>query len=367
MNSKLENYSIELTTVGPVFVGSGREIMKKEYLLLANKTAGIVDQQKFYQFLYKKRLSRQFEEYLLLDKRTPLRDWLVKQNIKIGEVQSCLKYTLDMGDTDIERGKQLQIMECIKNGRMEAYIPGSSIKGMLRTVLQAADMIRFENKYGDLKVETMTAVGIQDSRRWYLSKADGKLTSKTFRTLNRNKERKDDAVNDELSGLIISDSDPIPVSSLVLSQKIDVFPDGRQNKLNLLREAVRPGTKIHFSITIDHSVCHYTIEDIIQAISIFNEAYYENYTSAFQAFDRYSKDTVFLGGGVGFISKTLVYPLMGKADGIRKTSEIFRQTNVSEKHGHNDDPRRGVSPHTIKCTQYKGRLVEMGLCRFKVL
>lgn len=39
--------------------------------------------------------------------------------------------------------------------------------------------------------------------------------------------------------------------------------------------------------------------------------------------DRGKPNTVFLGGGSGFVSKTVVYPMFGEKEGIEITKDIF--------------------------------------------
>ena len=48
MNRSLKVYDLSLKVQGPVFVGSGYEIQKKEYLFLNRSTVGIVDAEKLY-------------------------------------------------------------------------------------------------------------------------------------------------------------------------------------------------------------------------------------------------------------------------------------------------------------------------------
>ena len=55
MSQYLKSYQVELRTVGPVFIGSGKEISKKEYIFLENKRIGILDIERLYFYLVKKR------------------------------------------------------------------------------------------------------------------------------------------------------------------------------------------------------------------------------------------------------------------------------------------------------------------------
>ena len=44
-------YRIKMTTVGPVYIGSGREFSKKEYVFLSKDKVGILDTVKLYQLM----------------------------------------------------------------------------------------------------------------------------------------------------------------------------------------------------------------------------------------------------------------------------------------------------------------------------
>ena len=58
MRSVLKTCQLELKVKGPVFVGSGYEIQKKEYILQGHK-AGVVNPQKLFMLAKKKHLAFQ--------------------------------------------------------------------------------------------------------------------------------------------------------------------------------------------------------------------------------------------------------------------------------------------------------------------
>ena len=72
---------------------------------------------------------------------------------------------------------------------------------------------------------------------------------------------------------------------------------------------------------------------------------------------------LYLGGGNGFVSKTVLYPLLGEK-GVYQVSKILDLQFW--KHKHKQDVHRGVSPHTVKCTEYRGELYEMGACNMEI-
>lgn len=76
------------------------------------------------------------------------------------------------------------------------------------------------------------------------------------------------------------------------------------------------------------------------------------------------KPQILLGGGAGFVSKTLVYPAMGYNKGLDMVSNILNR--AFKDHKHFKDKQQGVSPHIVKCTYYKGQTLQMGLCEFNI-
>lgn len=372
MRNNLEVYRARLTVLGPVFVGSGTEFSKKEYLFLNNRrTVGIMDMQKLYCLVEKKGLQNRFEDFMLRPgRRENLGEWLMENRIEVQEAKGCMKYVLDSGDTSIQRGTPVQIMECIKDPYGFPYIPGSSIKGMLRTILLCGRILQHPEQFREEKTALTRAVQNRPykvSRTRFLHQEKNRIEGKGFYRLERNEKRREDAVNDELSGMIISDSEPLGLEALVLCQKIERGVDGTEKSLNLLRECVRPGTQINFTITIEKDICSVRREEIVQAIERFNEVYYNCYLSMFSGTDRPKSGQVYLGGGTGFVSKTFIYPLLGKQEGVNTVVNIFKATAVPETHKHFRDIRLGVSPHILKCTYYQGRSMQMGCSRIEFL
>lgn len=371
MKSHFEVYQCRLTVLGPVFVGKGSDLSKKEYLFLdGRKTVGIVDIEKFYAMAMKKGLGNRFESYMMNPRdKMNLGQWATEEGISRQEIGSCLKYTIDSGDTVIQRGTPVQIMECIKDPYGSPYIPGSSIKGMIRTILLAGRIVKnpeqFRNDRNKI-AETMRGVHGKVRRTSFLQAERRAVEQNGFHRLSRNEKRREDAVNDELSGLIVSDSKPLNIKEIVLCQKVEYHTDGTEKRLNLLRECIKPGTVIEFTITIEKDICSVCREEILQGIESFNRIYYECFLKAFRGAEKPLSGQVYLGGGAGFVSKTVIYPLFGKMDGLNATVDIFGYTGVPQNHKHEKDRRYGVSPHILKCTRYNGQLMEMGRCSLEI-
>jgi len=368
MEQYLKSYHVIMQTVGPVFVGSGKEIMKKEYIFMDDrKTVGIPDVQRLYAVLMKNKKEKAFEEYLLGKGSMNLTEWLDRQRIKERDLKPLLKYVLDCGDAVIDRGgNKLQIMECVKDAYGNPYIPGSSLKGMFRTILLGADIINAPEKYQREKENIRREAVQKAGRNYYLKKDMDKIEYKMYRTLDRPKYKPEDAVNDLMQGFIVSDSEPLATSDLVLCQKIDRHVDGTERKLPLLRECIKPDTEIRFTITIDTNLCKLTGKLLMEAVKAFISNYYSNFSKSFSGMDVPKANYVLCGGGCGFVSKTIVYPMFEKTEGIEIAQRVFEHTipeQINRQHKHHKDKQYGVSPHTMKCTRYQGKLMQMGVCK----
>lgn len=367
MKPYLKSYQVTLQALGPVFIGSGREIGKKEYIFLTQQEAAVPDMEKFYQALADRNKAAAFEDYLLGYSRDDLTAWLRKQKIRLAEIKPYMKYTLDCSDAVIERGVRLQLMECMKDAYGCPYIPGSSLKGMFRTILLGSDILKNPDKYRKAKSTLKRNAPVKKARNAYLGRDISDIEAAAFRTLERQGSKPKDAVNDCLQGFRVSDSEPLSLSSLMLSQRVELHTNGVEKKLPLLRECIRPGTKIQFTVTIDTSVCRITENMIFEAVRNFMDSYYRNFAAAFPQITKPKEDAVFLGGGSGFVSKTVIYPLFGKQDGIEVTQQVFDAVfgRLSRTHKHDRDRQFGASPHILKCTKYQGKTVQMGLCRIQ--
>lgn len=366
MKDYLKVYNAKLHVLSPTFVGSGKDISKKEYRLsYENQKVIVYDPAKFYQVVASNNKTRQYEDFLLKDSRSDLNAWLQCNHLDPKAFSEAIRYSIDFGDRLEEGNSKTQIMEFCKNPYGKPYIPGSSLKGMLRTVLLGYEIRHNPNRYRSLS-ETISSFEAKKPNRSVFQKEAKQIEGKAFNTLEKDKKNAGNAVNDVLQGLIVSDSKPLECSDLVLCQKIDYNTDKQEHKLNIMRECLKHGVDVEFDITIDTTTCKYDIAAIFEAIKEFNEMYFDCFLSKFGANPR-PEDTVYLGGGVGFVSKTIIYSLLGNDAGVSVAQEVFRNTlpqRVFNEHGHKNDTRLGVSPHILKCTRYHGRRFQMGMCQF---
>ena len=171
------------------------------------------------------------------------------------------------------------------------------------------------------------------------------------------------AVNDMMSGLVVSDSEPLSIEDLVLCQKADENLDGKSHNINMLRESIRPGVDICFSLTIDSQICSITKQNIMDAVAYFSDQYYNNYLSKFKSTDYPGDSTVWLGGGSGFHTKTIINSVFEEKQALSATTSILSKKKDSKNRR---DAELGVSPHILKCTEFEGKRYQFGQCRMEI-
>lgn len=364
----LKHYKVRLTVVGPVHIGSGREILKTEYIFLdERKKIAVMDMAKLYKLTIDCKHGKSFEQFMSGENRITLKKWLDDSKIDSKKYLNCAKYVIDSRGVDFSNGtKGINVMEFVKDAYGKPYVPGSSIKGMLRTVLLSGDILRNQEIYKVL----VNSLKQQGQSNDYSKKEIEAIEQTAFFTLKRDKKVPSNAVNDELSGLIVSDSKPLELSNLMLGQKVDCTLSGKKMNLPILRECLKQGSEIEFSVSIDTTICSLSKEEILESIELFNENYYGCFLSAFAGATKPESNAVYLGGGSGFATKTVMYPLYGKKEGVPLVSNIFKKTmndKIYKKHVHESDVDLGISPHIAKYTKDNGSLFEMGLCRLEFL
>lgn len=361
MKDYLKVYKAKILVMSPTFVGNGKDISKKEYRLSDEEQKVVIyEPGKFYHLMQKAGKARQFENFLMNDSGSTLEDWMRDNRVSFSSVDEAVRYSVSWGDRMDLGGSKTQIMEFTKDPYGLPYVPGTSIKGMLRTVLLGYEIYQNPMKY------SLQADQIKNYNRKTITKATNNVEVSAFNKLNRERVKTDNAVNDVMQGLIISDSKPLRLEDLVLCQKIEYNTNGEEKPLNILRECLRSGTYIDFTITIDTQTCPYDADKILEAIKVFNDIYYDCFLSKFGSKKR-PADTVYLGGGAGFVSKTIIYQMFGAEEGLAVAENVFRNTLGPDKfteHGHKNDSRYGVSPHILKCTRLHGKRFQMGMCQF---
>ncbi len=361
MRSYLKTYILSLNVLSPTFIGSGQSINKKEYIFLPNQKKAIIPSlHKMYSYLAEKGHAKAFENYLL-NESTDLHSFLRRVGITEKEYSIFGEYSVLTGNAVFDDRSKKEINLFVKDAYGKPYIPGSSIKGAIRTILLGNEVIENPQKYGIAKQEMQNEQF--KGKKSYMSRPIKSIENKAFSTLPY--EKSNDAAKDRLRGLRFGDSNPISTDNLVLCQKIDISTKGKEKPINTLRECIKPGTVVEFPLTIDSDIFEQSAEDIIKAVDTFNMNYRKCFLNEFSNNQSYGSNVIYLGGGAGYATKTVLYPLFGKVDGLKQVARIMRNTTPPNHH-HEKDEEIGASPHMKKCTKYSHTLHEFGACQISI-
>ena len=176
------------------------------------------------------------------------------ENSVVEAIQTGLPKRLLSRPRREEGGTPKGILAFTKDAYGEPYIPGSSLKGMIRTALLCYEVKQNPEKYG-VKLRDISDAAQRGGNGKFSFEETDNLETEVFHTRHMT-DKKQNAVNSCMAGLIVSDSKSISTKQLTLSQKIDYTEDGKEHPLPILREAGRSlRTEIQFELTIDEKIC----------------------------------------------------------------------------------------------------------------
>ncbi len=372
-------FTAEMTVMSPMFIGSGEELNKtKYYFNQKDMTVKIVDDKKLRQFLAKNNLFESFQQHLMDNgNKGNIFRWLLDNKIDIKSTD-LWKYTLEaknLRKKDEKKDTYVQLNKIktfVKNANGKPYIPGSSLKGAIRTALLYLELVENKEKY---------------SENWSrISRLrDGKEIKKSL-------EKEINLIEEDVFGktqnslfkaLIVSDSIGLDYSNLYIGQRAD-FPI-HKDKISIMPiqyEFLSTGSKLSFTVTIDKNLDnnnYFSKERIKKALDgyaklqnkLYDEFAYKDNDSVYMP-DEISDNimpNICIGGSAGFWSKSIVYAL---APSIQSAIDILRPffsyqfDRGKRSHKHNELDIK-VSPHAMKLVEEKGDFIPIGWARLELV
>jgi len=364
----LKNYRVKITALAPLHIGAGVTVGKKEYIF--DRKAEKVyfpDMPEMIRALKQRRLLEEFERFVMSPGRVELSEFLDKHRIKQEKWFGNPISVRGVADNTFN-----EINAFIKDPYKLPYVPGSSVKGAFRTVLLFA-----EAQARIAKGESFTKApdGI-DSRNVKNAKFKaGDIEKRLLYNLRRNEKNTSNATNDMMAAFRFSDSQPISQDALTICRKIDLSREGSYRNLPTFRECLKPGTEINLTVTVDESLLRRadnpSLERFIDfpslfynALDAFNLVYDKEFSSYFPETQPYPPDTLFLGGGSGFLTKTMILGLFQDEKWVTFTAGVLDAR--FRKHKHFLDEKVGVSPRMLKTTDFQGHEYEFGMSKVEI-
>ena len=181
MSGFLKHYPMRIRALSPIHIGDGSRIGKKEYIYLPRQHKVIVpDVGKMYADLQRKGKSADYLNYMLKNNRDELGNWLRQQGFQERDYLSWKLYEMDAGDALLptkgggnKRTKEIDAF--VKDVYGQPYIPGSSLKGMLRSALLAYEVNHHKGEYRRNCEEIRTNASVRAGRKDCLERETARL------------------------------------------------------------------------------------------------------------------------------------------------------------------------------------------------
>lgn len=412
MNSKqFETAKMCLKVVTPINIADGIVLGAKDYLYDSRRQkVYFLNLHQWHLFIYKHMLLEKYESYLanFRDKQSLL-EWLRMHGYDIDDVRTVItseaQATVNLMDS--ERKKTLNdISRHIQQPDGSLYVPGSSIKGVFRTAIlysllkkrqdikvkywcyikQQVDIIEKlmeeERKPRELQIMPYSVIKKKkDQATKEIDKLIASLESELLHTLRLkdDKERNisnKNAVCSAMRGLQVSDTYASRNMQTAILQKVDggfdKFGKASPKKLPIFRECMLPEAELFFDVKIEKAVMNTiainSVDDLLKATHSFfaavtdlpQQAFGKEYQEAFQGV---AAGNMFLGGNTGFLSKTLLAMLAPDKDTAKNTIKVLLDKSFkTHKHLLRD---KIIAPRTLKCTNYNGKLMLMGVAEVR--
>lgn len=297
MQRQTKRYQFILRTLAPVHIGSGGTYTPKEYIY-ENGHYYFPDMGKLYREIEKDGEVKvtMFEDFLmqsgsqgshhssqlinfLRDSNIPSRDFggyaIKETGHEVAETSANEQGSQAAVPTRV--GRLNEVAAFIKDPYGNPYIPGSSLKGAIRTILI--------NEF---------------------FKVDNNRTARFAIPWGAQRDR---AFSDIFHDIRVSDSQPIPPEKLILAQKWDYSAiKGEASALPIHRESLKPFTEVLFTITAEGT----EVISLIGSLGKYANQHYAHYKEHFlKDFpDRYIQSHVqypiYLGAGSGVWTKTFI-------------------------------------------------------------
>lgn len=412
MNSKqFETAKMCLKVVTPINIADGIVLGAKDYLYDSRRQkVYFLNLHQWHMFIYKHMLLEKYESYLanFRDKQSLL-EWLRMQGYDIDDVRTVItseaQATVNLMDS--ERKKTLNdISRHIQQPDGSLYVPGSSIKGVFRTAIlysllqkrqdikvkywcyikQQVDIIEKlmeeERKPRELQIMPYSVIKKKKNQATKeIDKLIASLESELLHTLRLkdDKERNisnKNAVCSAMRGLQVSDTYASRNMQTAILQKVDggfdKFGKASPKKLPIFRECMLPEAELFFDVKIEKAVMNTiainSVDDLLKATHSFFAAVTDLLQQAFgkeyqEAFQGVAAGNMFLGGNTGFLSKTLLAMLAPDKDTAKNTIKVLLDKSFkTHKHLLRD---KIIAPRTLKCTNYNGKLMLMGVAEVR--
>ena len=296
MKTEYRTFQFTLLAMAPIHIGNGEKYTSREFIYEKGYFY-FPDMGKFYNRMVEKGFDQKFECFLQERKASASNNRLISflEDNRISDRDfggyriKETGFETEKNNIDSKLGTINEVSKFMRDAFGNPYIPGSSLKGAIRTILM--------NTNPDWNNKNV----VKDK--------------KENKSLIPWGAKKGQEFNDLFNAIRVSDSEPFNNEQIILVQKWDYSAKSLTAKpLPLYREAIAPLTKINFTITTTTKEAGILIEELGQRAQAFYKEYKEFFLSDFpeNKIQPNLQYPIYLGAGSGAWTKTLFQ----QADGI---------------------------------------------------
>lgn len=362
---KWEHKTYELTCISPIHIGNGELLKQYEYIFTKDRNQQriyFLDKAKWMTFLVRHDLIDDYAQSVFSG-RMNLYGWLQSQ--RIGSLSAIIREVCNASaDVYLVRERQQRVNNIsrqVKTPDGVPYIPGSTLKGAIRSAILFHDIRQHPEAY--LPFWNRIKAAMEAGNRRQMRDLAQNIERQAFTRLKQQKNRPDDALQSVMKGLAVSDAMLVGHErDTVILQKYDVSSIRREglkgHPLALFRECIPAGRKFRFSMTLDKDIARLigitSLDDVWQWVrdylafglaqerGVFGHEYKGEFEESKLADIR-------LGGGTGFLSKTVYYALAPNGEGRTVLANFFDDVLFTRRNCHHHKTKDDrLTPRTLK-------------------
>nr|WP_302755560.1 type III-A CRISPR-associated RAMP protein Csm5 [uncultured Megasphaera sp.] len=362
---KWEHKTYELTCISPIHIGNGELLKQYEYIFTKDRNQQriyFLDKAKWMTFLVRHDLIDDYAQSVFSG-RMNLYGWLQSQ--RIGSLSAIIREVRNASaDVYLVRERQQRVNDIsrqVKTPDGVPYIPGSTLKGAIRSAILFHDIRQHPEAY--LPFWNRIKAAMEAGNRRQMRDLAQNIERQAFTRLKQQKNRPDDALQSVMKGLAVSDAMLVGHErDTVILQKYDVSSIRREglkgHPLALFRECIPAGRKFRFSMTLDKDIARLigitSLDDVWQWVrdylafglaqekGVFGHEYKGEFEESKLADIR-------LGGGTGFLSKTVYYALAPNGEGRTVLANFFDDVLFTRRNCHHHKTKDDrLTPRTLK-------------------
>lgn len=376
----------------PVYIGSGKNLKAYEYIYNKDTQEVVfLDEHKWISFLAKNKLMDSYAEYVSqmakkvggknknLYKNENLLEWLVRNGVNEDETYKLAlrrsfarKNVISSGGG----GALNDVACCMSAPDGRPYIPGSSIKGALSTAIMY-NLIRQNDTLKEKYWSKISNFGLKARGALGKGTLEGELMQELFCKLNL--EKGNFGTKSVMRGLQVSDAICMDDVTTEVLEKRDANvadnlnirdPENDEHGVALYRECIPSNTEFRVTISLDKRFLNIIgIKSIDELLKISHDFMQFNYDLQDDLFGELYGDSLlalkhsdlWIGGGAGFLSKTLVYALAPSRNEAKKTIAKHLDFVFKNKHKHVSTDKK-LAPRALKIGYEGNSAMLMGCC-----